>query len=238
MSYTFPPYFTALNIFSFYSYFQEHSLTYSKYPLILFLMLCYPCPKPSWVLSLGRSFWSLICPSTLEQLVNRYWLINYEDDCHCQLYWIFSYVNTFYVSLKGNQSWILIGKTDAEAEVPVFWSSDANSQLIGKVSDAGKIEGRRRRGHQRMRWLDGNAEAMDTNLVRDREAWHAAAHGVAKSQTWLGDWTTTMTTLYWKAAEWVSLCLEHRTQWRCEPLLVTVIQEYGLMVKQEREGPI
>ena len=53
----------------------------------------------------------------------------------------------------------------------------------------GKIEGRRRRGHQRMRWLDGVTDAMNMNLgklqetVRDREAWHAAVHGVMKSQT-------------------------------------------------------
>ena len=60
----------------------------------------------------------------------------------------------------------------------------------------GNIEGRRGRGHQRMRWLDGITEAMDMNsgklqeMVRDREAWHAAVHRVTKSQTWLGDWTT------------------------------------------------
>ena len=59
-----------------------------------------------------------------------------------------------------------------------------------------KIEGRRRRGHQRMRWLDGITDATNMNLgkpreiVRDREAWRAAVHGVAKSRTWLGDWTT------------------------------------------------
>ena len=60
-----------------------------------------------------------------------------------------------------------------------------------------QTEGRRRRGRQRAKWLDGIADAMDMNLgrlqelVRDRKAWHAAVHGVTKSRTWLGDWTTT-----------------------------------------------
>ena len=65
---------------------------------------------------------------------------------------------------KRNQSWILIGRTDAETEAPILWPSDAKSWLIGKDLMLGKIEDRRRRGRQRMRWLDGITDSMDMGV--------------------------------------------------------------------------
>ena len=100
------------------------------------------------------------------------------------------------VNPKGNQPWIFIGRTDAKADAPILWLTDAKSQLTGKDPDAGKDEGKRRKGSQRIRWLDSIINSMDMNLsklweiVEDRGAWDTAVHGVTKSQTWLTDWTT------------------------------------------------
>ena len=101
------------------------------------------------------------------------------------------------VNPKGNQSWIFPGRIDTEAEAPILQQPDVKNWLIGKDPDAGKDWGQEKgtTEDKMVGWhhqLNGHKLEQALGDSKDKEAWHAVVHGVAKSQTQLSNWTTTM----------------------------------------------
>ena len=134
--------------------------------------------EESWVLQ-NWCFWTMVLEKTLESPL----------DCK----------EIQPVHPKGNQSWIYIGRTDAEAEAPIHWLPDAGKDW--RQEEKGMTE------DKMIGWHHLSLSKLQ-EMVKDREAWHSAVHGVAKSQTWLSNWTATTNLSKVQVASWESKLFE------------------------------
>ena len=133
--------------------------------------------KESWALK-NWCFWTVVLEKTLESP------LDYKE------------IQPVYP--KGNRSWILIGRNDAETEVPVLWTVDTKTWLTGKDPDAGKDWRQEEKGMTEdemvgwHHWLNGHEFEQAPGIGNRQGSWRTAVHGVIKSQTWLSDWTETI----------------------------------------------
>ena len=138
--------------------------------------------EESWVLK-NWCFWTVVLEKTLESPLD--------------------YKEIQPIHPKGDQFWVFIGRTDADAETPILWSPYVKSWLIGKDMMLGGIGGRRRRRWQRMRWLDGISNSMDMSLSKLRELVWTGRPGMLRFMGWqsvVHDWATE---LNWTELRWV-----------------------------------
>ena len=135
--------------------------------------------------------WELDCEEGWAPKNWCFWTVVFEKTLESPL----DYKEIQPVHSEGDQPWDFFGRNDAKAEIPVLWPPHVKSWLIGKDSDAGRDWGQEEKGTTEdemarwHHWLDGLSLSELWELVMDREAWHAAIHGVAKSRTRLSYWT-------------------------------------------------